>query len=470
MQKAKKMTAKILVIDDEESMCDFMEIMLSKEGYSVETVNSPLTAISQIKQNEYDLVIADLNMPEMDGLEVLEEVKKFKKDQDLIVMTAYASVDTAIEAMKRGAVDYITKPFKVDEIKLAIEKSLSRRKLQQENITLKQQLQEGNSFDKFLGTSAPIVNLKKLASRIANSDSTVLLRGESGTGKEVIARAIHHHSPRRNGPFVSINCAAIPENLLESELFGYKKGAFTGAIKDKEGLFSTAEGGTFLLDEVGNTSMAFQVKLLRVIEEKKMTPVGGTKELELDVRLIAATNADLEEDVRQGRFRADLFYRLNVIPLHIPPLRERKEDIKLLVAYFINKFCSKVNLELKDISEKAMDALTNYSWPGNVRELENTIERAVLLSKGSELLPADFPEKLTTVEPRSVVTAEDPVNPTLESIEKAYIHYVMSQTGGKKSKAARILGIDTSTLYRKLERYDLNDTGKIRTPKKIGKN
>lgn len=460
------MPAKILVIDDEESMRNFMEIMLSKEGYSVETAGSGKRGLGLVKSTDYDLVIADLNMPEMDGIEVLKEVKKAKKDQDLIVMTAYASVDTAIEAMKQGAADYITKPFKVDEIKIVIEKCINSRQLQVENSSLKQRLQKDSSFDRFIGSSEPIVKLKKLAERIAQSDSTVLIRGESGTGKELVARAIHHHSPRVNGPFVSINCAALPETLLESELFGYKKGAFTGAIKDKEGLFQVADGGTFFLDEVGSTSMAIQVKLLRVLEEKKITPVGGTKEDEVDVRLIAATNADLEEEVKLGRFRADLFYRLNVIPIVIPSLRERKDDITLLVEHFVKVFCGKVNLAPKTVSKEAMEILIRYSWPGNVRELENTIERAVLLNRSGTLGTSDFPEKLSKVEPQPVVSEADPKTPTLESIEKAYIHFVMEQAGGKKAKAAKILGIDTSTLYRKLEKYQLiekdkNDSGKI---------
>lgn len=466
------MAAKILVIDDEESMRNFMEIMLSKEGYAVETAGSGKKGLGLIKETDYDLVIADLNMPEMDGIEVLREVKKSKLDQDLMVMTAYASVDTAIEAMKQGAVDYITKPFKVDEIKIAIEKCINSRRLKEENSSLKQRLNKDSSFDRFIGTSESVVKLKKLAGRVAKSDSTVLIRGESGTGKELVARALHHHSPRVNGPFVSINCAALPETLLESELFGYKKGAFTGAIKDKEGLFKVADRGTFFLDEVGSTSMAIQVKLLRVLEEKKLTPVGGTKEDVVDVRLIAATNADLEEEVKLGRFRADLFYRLNVIPIVIPPLRERQEDIKILVDHFVKKFCAKVNLPPKSVSDEAMEILIRYPWPGNVRELENTIERAVLLNRNGTLVPADFPEKLIKAETRlgGVVSKEDPKTPTLESIEKAYIHFVMSQTYGKKAKAAKILGIDTSTLYRKLEKYNLtedpkNDSGQTPTKK-----
>ncbi len=451
------MPARILVIDDEDSMCNFMEIMLAREGYSVDTANSGKEGVGLLRENNYDLVIADLNMPDMTGIDVLKEVRSFKQDQDLIVMTAYASVDTAIEAMKHGAVDYITKPFKVDEIKLVIEKSISHKRLERENTNLKRQLKGDNSFDKFIGTSEVVVDLKKAAVRIAATDSTVLIRGESGTGKDLIAKAIHHHSPRCGGPFVTINCAALPETLLESELFGHKKGSFTGAIKDKDGLFKVADGGTFFLDEVGNTSMAIQVKLLRVLEEKKITPVGDTRPIDVDVRLIAATNSDLEAEVKAGRFRADLFYRLNVIPIVIPPLRERTEDISLLAQYFVDRYCQKVKIETKEISPEAMKILVGYHWPGNVRELENTIERAVLLNRSSTLEISDLPEKLSCPKTVGAVSDVEPANPTLESIEKAYIHYVMTQTGGKKSKAARILGIDTSTLYRKLDRYKMKD-------------
>jgi len=367
------MPAKILVIDDEDSMCNFMEIMLSKEGYGVDTANSGGDGVALLKEKNYDLVIADLNMPEMSGIDVLKTVRAFKQDQDFIVMTAYASVDTAIEAMKQGAVDYITKPFKVDEIKLVIEKSINRKQLLEENDTLKKQLKGENSLDNFIGNSETVVALKKLCDRVALSASTVLIRGESGTGKDLVARAIHSNSPRCGGPFLSINCAAIPEQLLESELFGHKKGAFTGAIKDKDGLFKVADGGTFFLDEIGNTSMAIQVKLLRVLEEKKITPVGGTRPIDIDVRLLAATNSDLDEEVRMGHFRADLFYRLNVIPVFIPPLRERKEDVPILVRHFVDKYCQKVNMSPRGISDEAMRLLTEYRWPGNVRELENTI-------------------------------------------------------------------------------------------------
>jgi DNA-binding NtrC family response regulator len=451
------MPASILVIDDEDSMCNFMEIMLAKEGYRVRTTTRGTEGVDLLRGENFDLVIADLNMPEMTGIDVLKEIKAFKREQEFVVMTAYASVDTAIEAMKQGAADYITKPFKVDEIKLVIEKTINHKKLQQENHELKRQLQGDNSFDKFIGNSEVVVKLKKLAQRVAGSDSTVLIRGESGTGKDLVAKAIHHHSPRSAGPFVTINCAALPETLLEAELFGHRKGSFTGAFRDKDGLFKAAAGGTFFLDEVGNTSLSIQVKLLRVLEEKRITPVGDTKPIDVDVRLIAATNADLEEEVKASRFRADLFYRLNVIPIHIPPLRERIDDIPLLVDYFIGKFGARSNSNVRKISSAAMKLLTTYPWPGNVRELENTIERAILLNRTDSLDVQDFPEKLTKAEPVTLVKESAPETPTLEFIEKAYIQYVMSQTHGKKSEAAKLLGIDSSTLYRKLERYQLKE-------------
>jgi len=450
------MPARILVIDDEDSMCNFMEIMLSKEGYEVVTTTIGSDGVSHLSEENYDLVIADLSMPEMSGLDVLREIRSFKKEQEIIMMTAFASVETAIEAMKRGAADYITKPFKVDEIKLVIEKSINRKALIHQNTDLKKQLQGDNSFDKFLGTSESVVKLKKVVRRIASSDSTVLIRGESGTGKDLIARALHHHSPRCGGPFITINCAALPETLLESELFGHTKGAFTGAIKDKDGLFKVAGGGTFFLYEVGNTSLAIQVKLLRVLEDRKIIPLGSTRTLDIDVRLIAATNSDLENDVKVGRFRADLYYRLNVIPITIPPLRDRREDISLLADHFAAKFCQKTNVSLKEFSPEARQLLTDYAWPGNVRELENTIERAILLNRSDKLELSDFPDRLSKGDRKELVTDAEPETPTLESIEKAYIHYIMSQTDGKKSEAARILGIDASTLYRKLDRYQLD--------------
>jgi DNA-binding NtrC family response regulator len=447
--------ARIMVVDDEESMCKFMEIMLKKEGYQVSTNQHAPSALEMVKTQDYDLVIADLMMPEMSGLELLSRAKAAKPEIDFIVMTAFASVDSAIEALKNGASDYITKPFKVDEIKIAVKKSLQQKQITRENILLKSQLCTKFDFDSFIGNSSEVVKLKKLAEKIAASESTVLIEGESGTGKELIARAIHYGSPRSGKPFITINCAALPETLLESELFGHVRGSFTGAIKDKEGLFAAADGGTFFLDEVGTTSLAIQAKLLRVLEEKEITPVGGTVPLKVDVRLLAATNADLEQEVKLGNFRADLYYRLHVIPIRIPPLRDRRDDIKLLSSYFVRRYCRKMQTEEKTIADEAMNHLLSYKWPGNVRELENALEHAILLSKGNQITQADLPEKITQQEEVKLVTEERPATPTLEAIEKSYIFWILNQTGWQKSKAASILGIDASTLYRKIEKYKL---------------
>jgi len=438
-------------------MCKFMQIMLKKEGYDVSSAQSGKEALGELRSSHYDLVIADLMMPEMNGLELLSKVRSIDPELNFIVMTAYASVDTAIEALKKGAFDYIAKPFKVDELKITIRKSLEQKRIAKENLDLKRQLKKEFSLDSFIGDTPEIIEMKKLVEKVALTDSTVLIQGESGTGKELVAKAIHHHSRRADKPFVTINCAALPETLLESELFGHTKGAFTGAIKEKEGLFFVADGGTFFLDEVGVISQAIQVKLLRVLEEKEITPVGSTKPIQVDVRLIAATNADLEQEVKLGNFRADLFYRLNVIPIHIPTLRERKDDIKLLTFYFMKKYCEKLQIKEKSISDEAMNKLLSYSWPGNARELENTMERAILLAKDDEINIKDLPENILSGEAVKLIEETRPETPTLETIEKSYIFWVLQRTGWQKSKAAQILGIDSSTLYRKIEKYGLKE-------------
>ena len=448
-------SARILVVDDEESMCKFMQIMLEKEGYQVTSTQSSNHAVEEIRKNNYDLIIADLMMPEMSGIELLSQVRSYNQDINFIVMTAFASVDTAIEALKKGAFDYITKPFKVDEVKITIKKSLEHKRISRENVSLKKELRKEFSFASFIGDDPQIVKMKEMAKRVAGSDSTVLICGESGTGKELVAKAIHYHSRRSDKSFVSINCAAIPETLLESELFGHVKGAFTGAIRDKEGLFKVADEGTFLLDEIAVTSLAIQVKLLRVLEEKEITPVGGTKPVNVDVRLIAATNANLEQEVKAGSFRADLFYRLNVIPITIPPLRDRKDDIKILTYYFIKKYCAIRGVEEKTISERALKKLTAYRWPGNVRELENTMERAVILAQSKEIDIDVLSENIKEGNSVNLVKETKPSSPTLEEIEKAYINWVLQETEWQKAKAAKMLGIDSSTLYRKVEKYKL---------------
>jgi len=357
--------------------------------------------------------------------------------------------------LKNGASDYITKPFKVDEIKIAVKKSLQQKRITRENVQLKKELHTKFDFDAFISNNNEVVKLKKLAEKIAASDSTVLIEGESGTGKELIAKAIHYRSPRSDKPFITINCAALPETLLESELFGHVRGSFTGAVKDKEGLFAAADGGTFFLDEVGTTSLAIQAKLLRVLEEKEITPVGGIVPLKVDVRVLAATNADLEQEVKLGNFRADLYYRLHVIPIRIPPLRERKDDIKLLSSFFVRKYCRRMQIGEKSLSDDATSRLLSYRWPGNVRELENALEHAVLLSKGDQIGVEDLPERITEPSQIDLVAETKPTSPTLEAIEKSYIFWILTQTGWQKSRAASILGIDSSTLYRKIEKYGL---------------
>jgi DNA-binding NtrC family response regulator len=449
------MSHRILVVDDEHSMCEFMQIMLGKEGYDVDAEQDGRRAIAKLGQRQYDLVIADLMMPQMSGLELMEEVRSEHPEMPFLVMTAYASVETAIEALKKGASDYLTKPFKIDEIKLTIQKTLENRELREQNKQLKERLDSAYSFDRIIGNDQQIVQVKAMASEVAGRDATILIRGESGTGKDLLASAIHQHSPRREKPFITVNCGALPETLLESELFGHVKGSFTGAIRDHDGLFRASEGGTLFLDEIAETTAAIQVKLLRVLEDKRVTPIGSTAGIPVDVRLITATNADLEAAVQAGKFRTDLYYRLNVIQIVLPPLRERLDDIDLLCRHFIGRSSERAGCEPRRLSDDARKLLRGYSWPGNVRELQNVIERAVVLSKNDVLDVSDFPEKLGSEPQVTPASDSGPETPTLESIEKAYIYWVLNQTDWQKSKAAQILGIDNSTLYRKINRYNL---------------
>jgi DNA-binding NtrC family response regulator len=447
---------KILIVDDEKSMCQFLSIMLRKEGYEITAVNTGKKALDQVGNTRFDLVITDIKMSGMDGIEVLSEIKKIDPAIPVIIMTAYASQKTAIEAVNNGAFHYLIKHAKNDEIKMVIRNALDMKRVRTENMLLKKQLKKSSDLKTIIGKSDEIQKVFNLVDKVADTDSTILICGESGTGKELIARAIHFRSNRANNPFVSINCGALPENLLESELFGHVKGSFTGAIRDKEGLFKVAQGGTFFLDEVGETSPTIQVKLLRVLQEREIIPVGGTNPIKVDVRLVAATNADLEKAVNQERFRADLYYRLNVIPVHLPPLRRRKDDIPLLVNHFLAKFNENLQEDArKAISDEAMEVLINYSWPGNVRELENVIERAVILEDGKEIQVEALPEKLRSRErsPRRLIT--DRAQVTLEELEREYLLKVLEDTNWQKKRASSILGINASTLYRKIQRYGL---------------
>jgi len=447
---------KILVVDDEESMCNFLSIMLKKEGYQITTALSAKEALKKMSKDTFDVVISDLKMKGMSGLELIEEIAKMESAPYVIIMTAFATIESAIEALKKGAFDYITKPFKVDEIKLAVARALEQGKIRTENVYLKKRLKKSEGFDTIIGKSDGILEVLDQVRKIADSDSTVLLTGESGTGKELVARAIHEHSYRSENHFVTVNCGALPEELLESELFGHKKGSFTGAIKDKMGLLEVASEGTFFLDEVGEMSPRIQVKLLRVLQEKEIVPVGGISPIKVDVRLVAATNADLESEVSAGRFRKDLYYRLNVIPLHIPPLRDRKEDIPLLIDHFLKKYINQEG-KTKKVNAEAQKVLSQYAWPGNVRELENVLERAVTLGLKATITEKDLPEKIAKGQGRLLSKSKEPENPTMEAIERAYIYWILQESGWQKQRAAEILGIDPSTLYRKIEKYGLKD-------------
>jgi len=446
---------KILIVDDEKSMCQYLSIMLKKEGYVVKTASNGSKAVKEVGDSNYDAVITDIRMEGMDGIEVLTAIKEIDPSIPVIIMTAYASQKTAIEALNNGAFHYLVKrAAKNDQIKMVIRNALDVHRVKSENKFLKRQLRNKDDFKEIIGKSEEIRKVFTLVDKVADTDSTILVCGESGTGKELIARAIHYRSVRASSPFVSINCGALPENLLESELFGHVKGSFTGAIRDKDGLFKVASGGTFFLDEVGETSPAIQVKLLRVLQEREIIPVGGTSPLKVNARLIAATNADLERAVQEDAFRADLYYRLNVIPILIPPLRHRRDDIPLLVEHFLEKVSLKTG-EKKNITKEAMNLLVEYEFPGNVRELENIIERAVILQEGEQIDVEDLPEKVRsrTCSRRSL--SLDKAQMTLEELEKEYLISVLEETNWQKKKASSILGINASTLYRKIQRYGL---------------
>jgi len=446
---------KILIVDDEKSMCQYLSIMLRKEGYDVKTVHNGKKALQEIKESNFDVVITDIKMEGMDGIELLGAVKETNPTLPVVIMTAYASTKTAIDALNRGAFHYLIKRAKNDEIKMVIRNALDLHRVKNENVFLKKQLKKKDEFKEIIGKSEEIQGVFNLVNKVADTDSTILISGESGTGKELIAKAIHYRSGRANAPFVSINCGALPENLLESELFGHVKGSFTGAIRDKEGMFKVASGGSFFLDEVGETTLAIQVKLLRVLQEREIIPVGGTAPIKVDVRLIAATNADLEKAVKEERFRADLYYRLNVIPVLIPPLRDRRDDIPLLVDHFLHIATERCGRR-KTVSKEAMEFLSSYDWPGNVRELENIVERACILQEGDEILAEDLPEKVRhhSQERRKIVMQETQM--TLDELEKEYLVSVLEETNWQKKKASAILGINASTLYRKIQRYGLS--------------
>jgi len=455
---------KILIVDDEESMCQFLSIMLRKEGYSVTVVTSGADALREMQKERYDVLMTDIQMPRMDGIQVLSGVKAIDHNIPVIIMTAYASEKTAIEAVNNGAFYYLNKHAKNDEIKMVIRNAMEVRKVKTENVQLKRALSTaGGNPSRLTGKSEEITKVLKLVTKIAAAESNVLIYGESGTGKELIARSVHEQSHRAEGPFVTINCGALPEGLLESELFGHVKGSFTNAIRDKDGLFKVACGGTFFLDEIGDTSPAIQVKLLRAIQEREIIPVGGVKPIKVDTRIIAATNRDLEKEVQLGNFRADLYYRLNVIQVTLPPLRERADDIPLLVDHFLKRYRPGYEGGIKSVmSSEALDALLAYSWPGNVRELENVIERAVILQEDENIIVAsDLPEKICNGEEGNPSISLRESGITLEELERKYMVKVLSETGWHKKRAADVLGINPSTLYRKIKAYGLHPPGSM---------
>ncbi|MEK7316443.1 MAG: sigma-54 dependent transcriptional regulator [Candidatus Eisenbacteria bacterium] len=445
---------KILIVDDEDSMLQFLSILLTKEGYEVTVARSGREALAKAEEENYDIVVTDIKMPgEIDGLGVLAGIKKIDPSTPVVIRTAFASQKTAIDALNRGAYQYLEKSAKNDEVRLVIRNALAMRRVTSENVLLKRQIKKTDDTKEIIGHSEQFQRVLKLVEKVADSDSTILIVGESGTGKELIAKRLHYLSGRADGPFVSINCGALPKDLLESNLFGHVKGSFTGAVRDQEGLLAVAGGGSFFLDEVGETLPATQVKLLRALQEREIIPVGGTKPRKIDVRLIAATNADLERGVAENRFRADLYYRLNVIQIRLPSLRERKDDIPELVEHFLIRLTA--GKEPRTLSKECRDALTAYDWPGNVRELENVIERAVILSDGGVLTPDDLPEKvLQGGRGRGSLVIDTP-GMTLDELEREYILKVLHHTGGQKKRASEILGINPSTLYRKLLAYGL---------------
>jgi DNA-binding NtrC family response regulator len=449
---------RILVVEDEEGMREFLKILLGKERYEVAACECGRDAIDKFREENFHVVITDIKMPGMDGIELLTAIREIDRSVPVIIMTGHASMETAIEAVNKGAFAYLLKQSRNDEIKQLVKKAIEMRSLRKENRFLRSELKKNVGQRPIIGKSEKIRRVFALVDKVAETDSTILIYGESGTGKELIAREIHNKSCRSTGQFVSINCGALPETLLESELFGHIRGSFTGAVRDKEGLLAVAKGGTFFLDEVGETSPAIQVKLLRVLQEREIIPVGGVKPIKVDVRLIAATNSDLEKNVETGRFRADLYYRLNVIPIHIPPLRERKDDIPLLVDHFLSLYCESAERPAKSLSAEAFDILMRYDWPGNVRELENALERAVILQEDRVITSEDFPEKIRQRDDGKRGSLIGSSGVTLDELEKEYVLKVLDETGWHKKKAATILGINASTLYRKLQRYGCDET------------
>ncbi|HET6381647.1 MAG TPA: sigma-54 dependent transcriptional regulator [candidate division Zixibacteria bacterium] len=450
--------ARILVVDDERSMRELLAITLRQAGHDVVLAEGGEPAVQALRADDFDLVITDLRMRKVDGLAVLRAAREHSPATVVLVVTAYASTETAVEAMKLGAYDYLTKPFKLDEIRLTVDKALERKRLHDENQALRRELARARGPAKFVGRSAAVQQVLDTVRKAAESNSTVMITGESGTGKELVAHAIHEEGARRDGPFVSVNCGAIPEGLMESELFGHVKGAFTGAVANAPGLFAAAEGGTLFLDEITEIPASVQVKLLRAIQEREIRRVGDTRDIKVDVRLIAASNRDLARAVTDGQLREDLFYRLNVIPIHLPPLRERREDIPLLVAHFVEKISRALGRPPKPVTPDAMAALERYHWPGNVRELENVIERAIVLGSGEALDADALPPTLLGAPASDDLPADLPpggvdLESLLDRIERRYLELALRRTGGVQTRAAELLGLSFRQFRYKLQKH-----------------
>ncbi len=456
---------KILIVEDNEYVLGSIKLLLSKEGYDVTTATDGPAAIELFKKRQYDLVIADIKMPQMDGMELLQRLKNESPDISVIMMTAFGSIKNAVEAMKMGACDYITKPISSEEIKLVIQKVFEKQDLITEVRTLREELEGRYKLDNIIGKNQKMQEIYDLILNVSSTDATVLIMGETGTGKELVARSIHFNSGRKNKPFVTVNCSAMPEALLESELFGHEHGAFTGAVKQKLGRFELANGGTIFFDEMGDLSPSIQTKLLRVLQEKEFERVGGNQTIKVDVRIIAATNKDLSTAIKQGTFREDLFYRINVIPIILPPLRERKEDIPLLAAHFLEKYCAILKKDIRAISNDSMNAMLSYNWPGNVRELENIIERAVIMAKNTIITDINLSkEGARTITPSDSLTISFEDNHITELMyedfmgycEKQYITKTLEKHQGRVDLSAKSAMMDTKTFYRKMKKHDID--------------
>jgi len=443
----------ILIIDDDEAIRDSCSQILKKEGFRVKASKDGIEGLRLFKEESFQVVLLDLRLPGLDGMEVLSRIKEENPETPVVIITAYASIESAVEAMKRGAFNYLAKPFSPEELRVITRKALKSREVFFENIYLRQELEKKTEFDMVVGKSKAMEKVMDISRRVAATESTVLISGESGTGKELLAREIHNHSLRKNAPFVVVDCGALVETLFESELFGHVKGSFTGAHETKHGRFEVANGGTIFLDEIGNISLNIQAKLLRVIQEREVTRIGSTKPIKVDVRILAATNQELADLVRKEKFREELFYRLSVVPIHLPPLRERKEDIPLLVEHFLQKYNKRTRKNINSISPAVKKALMEYDWPGNIRELENTVERAVVLSKGNEI-------ELESLVYHGITSSSSLFHlaggryKTLSEIEEDYIKTVFQAEHGNKSKTAKILGIDRKTLMAKIRKYN----------------